>query len=240
MPNYLEITLDIATALSIMGAAATFFFQMRRQKRLDLETEKWNFLKELAGEIRKYKAEILNAFMDRHQRIVKHPDVIFEQETYKDTAWNDMADLVNVVMKTLTKAYYYAEYDLLTKAKSIATHYQDPRMDITKQVGHFRAGIEIVQHRMSMSFGAAGALQFPLSEYYMYYFLNEVGLRTLGADAAEELPYSEPDELLDLIKSVTDDDYAPREYYKENDRPPRIFDVLDEFADSIVETALSD
>ena len=90
MPNYLEITLDIATALSIMGAAATFFFQLRRQKRLDLETEKWNFLKELAGEIRKYKAEILNEFMDKHDEILKHPDVVFKEETYKDTAWKEV------------------------------------------------------------------------------------------------------------------------------------------------------
>ena len=203
MPSYLEITLDVATALSIMGAAATFFFQLRRHRRAELENEKWNFLKELASEIRGYKADIVKVIMDKHSDITKSEDVVFKEETYKETAWNDVVFLLNFVARKMTDAYYYTEYDLRKKAEVIANHYEDPRMDITEQVESFRADIEKLSDRLSDSLLAAVALEIPLMHYYTAHFLREVGVRTLGVDVRDFLPYSKPDEFLELILSVT-------------------------------------
>ena len=55
MFEYLEISLDVATALSFIGAAVTFLIQTQRQKRVDLESEQWSLYKELTDEFVQYR-----------------------------------------------------------------------------------------------------------------------------------------------------------------------------------------
>ena len=79
MPEYLGITLDVATALSIIGAAATFLFQVRHQKRADLEKEKWHFLGQLAEGIRDHKLKIVYAILEKN-KMLGCQEVIYEKK----------------------------------------------------------------------------------------------------------------------------------------------------------------
>ena len=55
----------------------------------------------------------------------------------------------------------------------------------------------------------------------------------MGADI-RDMPHGvTPDAFLKEVLRVPGD-YVPREYYKKKDQPPTAFDVLDDFADSIV------
>lgn len=234
MPEYLEVTLDVATALSIIGAAATFFFQLRRQKRADLEVEKWQLLKEMAGRINDYKTEIVYAIMEKHDRIMESKEVGFKEETWAETEWKDLVLLLNHVLEILTKAYYFAEQDLRSNAQMIAVQFKDPRMDITEQVESFRAGVELINDRLTKMMMIPAVMDWKLRMFYVHYFLREVGLRILGQDVTKWSFGEKPDDYLDQVMSLTET-YAPREYYKKEEQPPTVFDVLDDFANSIVE-----
>ena len=234
MPEYLEITLDIATALSIIGAAATFLFQLRRQQQADLVSEKWELLKKLASEIRNYKIEIVTLLLDKHNAIIKSEDVLFDKETYGETAWKDLLEVHSRVARIMNEAYFYAEYDLRKRAEGISAQYRDPRMDISEQIESFRIALNEDLNRRTKSLIVPLVIRVQLHEFYYNYFLRDIGLRTPG-NILEAFPHgTPPDDELKQILGWTDGIYTPREYYNREDQPPTVFDVLDNFADSIM------
>ena len=234
MPGYLEITLDVATALSIIGAAATFLTQMRRQRQADLVSEKWEFLKGLADEIRNYKREIVGVLVNKDDAIMRSEDVHYDEETCQDTAWMDIFAVLNRVTHITQKCYFYAEYDLRKRAEWISAQYKDPRIDISEQIESFRQALNKDFRRRRKSVMVPAISPVTTHKFYYSYLLRDIGLRTPG-NIVENLPYgTPPDNELKRILAVTNGDYTPREYYKKEDQPPTVFDVLDNFADSIM------
>lgn len=165
---------------------------------------------------------------------MKSKEVGWREETWKENEWKDMVFLINHVSRTMTDAYYFAEYDLRKRAEVIAIHYRDPRMDITEQVGSFRNAVDQICGRVGKILLIPAEMDWPLKDFYILYFLREVGLRTLGLDVRDMEMGARPDDYMEQVMAITGD-YAPREYYKKEQQPPTVFDVLDDFADSIIE-----
>ena len=277
LPDWFGISLDIATAVSIIGAALTFFKQLQREKRKNLQEEKWKFMNELAKEVQKHKTRIVEEVLDKHNSI----------QSNGPNSGSNAIGLLDTAIKILHDVYYRALYDFKPKAKMIATHYDDERMNIEMKVDLFGIEIERLQFRLRSSFAVAKELKWLAGDYYLNHFLWEVGMHTLDTNFEEEQPYSDPDELAELIENTTGKiketkikeyeerinttrdketkdalekekrkyeeyylPYYPRRHYKmltekgkrefkvldEKDRPRRIFDLLDEFADSIVDS----
>ena len=234
MFDFLEFSLDVATALSIIGAAATFFVQQRRQKRADQENAKWTFLKELADDFAQYKARIVKGIVDKHSFLID-ADVVFQSDNWKNTAWNDMFSLQSEVNRTITDAYYYVEYDLRKKAEAIAGHFEDPKMDISDQIESFRKATEAQNDRLKKSIRAAHHINLPLKTYYIQVFLRDVGFRTLGIDV-RDLPLGEEiDETWTEVRKRTDG-YLPRLFIRREEQPPTVLEVLNGFSAAMLNT----
>ena len=147
-----------------------------------------------------------------------------------------MFSLLDLVSRTLGEAYFYAEFDIRKKAKAIADHFDDPRLDIGKLVEAFQVSSDAVHTRLEKSVLFASLTDIPLNTWYFNYFLREVGLNSLGAKAVERRYGDPPDEYLEQITSETGG-YKPRNYYLKEEEPPTVISLLDDFADAIVDAA---
>ena len=233
MFDFLEFSLDVATALSIIGAAATFFVQQRREKRADQEDAKWTFLKELADDFAQYKARIVKEIVDKHGDLIDS-DVVF-QDDWENTAWKDMLSLQSKVNRTITDAYYYVEYDLRKKAEAIAGHFEDPEMDISDQIESFREATAAQNDRLVKSFLVAHHGFLPLKDYYVEVFLRDIGFRTQGLDINDFPIGEEIDETWTDVRKNTGG-YLSRSFIRREDQPPTVLEVLNGFSDEMLNT----
>ena len=233
MFDFLEFSLDVATALSIIGAAATFFVQQRRQKRADQENAKWTFLKELADDFAQYKARIVKAIVDKHGLLID-ADVVYQSDNWRNTAWNDMLSLQTEVNRTITDAYYYVEYDLRKKAEAIAGHFEDPQMGISDQIESFLKATEAPSDRLEKSIGVAHCSNLQLKTYYVEVFLRDVGFRTQGSDVRNFPVGEEIDEFWTEVRELTG--YVPRRHIRREELPSTVLEVLNDFSDAMLNT----
>ena len=137
----------------------------------------------------------------------------------------------------------------IEKIKSLfRTSDQGPQIGITEQVESFRTEVENIKCRLKDSVIVQKNL-FSVPDGCFEVFLNDVGFHTLGDMKSEKEPdfvpendtsklYKDMSEKLKRIDMINRE-YLPRQFLPMEDRPPRVFEVLDKFADSVAETVKS-
>ena len=222
----LEVSLDVATAISIFGAAVAFFLQQKNQKRADRKDAKWALLRELTDKVAEFKTEIVKGVQSVHSHFMREtesPEKINERINY----------LTTVAYTSLGAAYYYAHYDLRTKAAAIAHHYDDPELEnLSEKIEVFLASMSDVIVRLKLSETATNKARTKVRDYYENHFLRDIGFRLQGDPPDFEQPMGE--DLDDFGKEYEKLDYTPRRYIKKEDQPPTAFEVLDDFCESIL------
>ena len=222
----LEWSLDVATALSIIGAAIAFILQQREQKRADRRDAKWTLLRELTDKMAKFKTEIVHGVQSVHSHFVRDtesPEKINEKMNY----------LATVAYTSLGAAHYYAHYDLKMKAAAIVHYYDDQDLEnIPEKIEAFLASMSDVIGRLKLSEAATNEVETSVSDYYENHFLRDIGFRLQGDPTDFEQPMGE--DLDDIGKEYQRLGYTPRRYIRKEDQPPTAFEVLDDFCDSIL------
>ena len=230
----LEWSLDVATAVSIIGAAAVFILEQRRQKHADREDAKWALFRELADKLAEFKNQIVQEVLVVNSSLVNKIGSADER--------NKKVESLRIIARTaLSSAYYYANYDLRLKAEAIARHYDDPGLKhIPDKIESFLASMSDVLDRINLSERVTAKVKTSVKDYYQNHFLLDLGLRLRDDPPDFEQPHGE-----DLDKDAKDFEeynrtkskefhYMPRRYIKKGDLPPTAFEVLDGFFESIL------
>ena len=223
----LEITLDVATAVSIIGAASAFILQQRSQKRGDREDAKWALFRELADKLAEFKNQIVQEVLVVHGSLHNQTGEMTEEQK------KEMVSLATIARTTLSSAYYYANYDLRLKVEAIARHYDDPGLKhIPDMIESFLKSMTDVKIRFRNSHKAYVGLELHVSDYYDKMFLRDMGFRLQGDPPDFEQSHGKD---LDKVgKKIEEYHYTPRRYIKKEDQPPTAFEVLDGFFESML------
>ena len=226
--KYLEISLDVATAVSIVGAAAAFILQQRSQKQADREDAKWGFFRELADKLAEFKNQIVQEVL-LVNRSLMNLDGSTEERNEKLTS------VKSVARTALSSAYYYVNYDLRLKAEAIARHYDDRDLeDIPDKIESVLESMTDVIKRINHSeYVTHDCVSTPIEVYYEEHLLRDIGFRMQGDPPDFEQPYGE--ELDEIGKEYQKHDgYTPRRYMNKEDQPAVAFEVLDGFFQSML------
>ena len=142
----LEWSLDVATAVSIIGAAAAFLIQTASQKKTERKEAIWSLLRELANGMATTKDKIVQEYLDYHinyyhklkevsqeeqERAQEEQErAQEEQERAQEEQFKKRLDkLEESVYGLLVNYYYYAKYDFPLQAKALAKHYGDEALE---------------------------------------------------------------------------------------------------------------
>lgn len=238
MFDFLEVSLDVATAFSIIGAALTFFIQNQREKRADRDAEKWFLLKQLVDDFAEYKAEIANEIMRNHAELMKEEDQ--HNEVSEEAKWQIVNDLRSKVNRIITGAYFYVEYNLRPNAQAVVHHFENEKEASFGQfearmatlIDEFRNNITEQCQRLEKSGSLLRRADLSPKKFYITTFLRDVGLRTLGIDVNTLPKGEEPDE--NWKELIEETGYPPRQFIGEEDQPPTILEVFDKFSDKLI------
>jgi hypothetical protein len=143
MNNELQIGLDLATSLSIIGAAIMFFIQLMNRKKNELKSELWHITKELLDDLNKSKIEIVNKLIDGYDSMDKESAVEIIDWVYKKSL--KVEKYVSLHYKV--QIDNFAEfYDLPQENKAkIAGNFEDLKNDLYKyqeMLYNFRKGVQ--------------------------------------------------------------------------------------------------
>ena len=222
----LEWSLDVATALSIIGAAIAFILQQRGQKKADREDAQWALLRESADKVGEFKDQIVQEVL-RVDSFIKNDKNDIEERNKK------LESLRTVVRTALNSAIYYALYDLRLKAEAIARHYDGAGLEnMPQKIESFVKTMSDVLDRLGNAGKASAELNASIVYYYEEHFLREVGFRFRSDPPDYKGPMGE--ELDEAGKEYHKRGYTPRRYIKEDDQPPTAFEVIDGFFDSML------
>lgn len=219
-------TLDVATALSIIGAAIAFILQQRSQKKADREDAKWALLRESADKVAEFKDQIV-------QEVLRVDTFIKNNKNDGDERNKEVDSLRTVVRTELSSAIYYALYDLRLKAEAITRHYDGVGLEkMPDKIESFVRAMSDVLDRIDYGERASAELNASIPYYYEEHFLREVGFRFRNDPPDYEGPMGE--ELDEVGKEYHKRGYTPRRYIKKEKQPPTAFEVIDGFFDSML------
>ena len=147
LQNLIPISLDLATALSIVFASIAYIFRSIYEKRSDIRAEKWKLMREMTDEILKYKSEIrrdvIEMIIKRNKMIIRSNKKEETEETQKakeeelDFSRDGIGKLIAKIRGRLDEASYFAEYDVQKKATIIARKYEPTKDQRTRIIWRF-------------------------------------------------------------------------------------------------------
>lgn len=226
MLEAVEWTLDVATALSIIGAAVAYMLQQRNQKKADREDAQWALLRESADKVGEFKNRVV-------QEVLRVDSIIRNDKNDIEERFNELHSLSREVRTALNSALYYARYDLRLKAEAIARHYKGAGLqNMPDKIESFVGTMSAVLDRLRVAEDASAELNAPIVYYYQEHFLREVGFRFRNQPPDYEGRMGE--ELDETGKEYQRSGYMPRRYIKKEDQPPTAFEVIDGFFDSML------
>ena len=247
MLGALEVSLDLATAASIIGAAIAFILQQRRESKVNLREARWNLLWELANKFTGFKMEILQEMtrIDSYVTGGQYRSTTLPDGTEKTESVAEMVQgLFALVNRTLSDAQDYADNVFRTKAKAISSHFRDQDSeDWSKEIEKSLKDMHKVTLRMLSSHDAAIELnkRFVNCINYVDVYCEHL-LPDLGYQYPQQPERSMGKDLDDLGEKYAElpnsyrpgRPYMPRRYIKKNEQPLTAFDVLDDFVHSML------
>ena len=113
MLENVQIGLDLASAISIIGAASLFLWQFYRERNRNRKSEIWTNFKEIADDIAEQKIEI--------------SDLIAKQLYYKEdgskVTTDDLAKILQQLKQLTTKLQFHIRYDAKQDVRNILAYH---------------------------------------------------------------------------------------------------------------------
>lgn len=230
MWEYIQFSLDMATAASI-GAAAWFFIrQQRAQRQAERNDAKRALVRELADKMVGFKMGIVEEVFRVNPAIQK--------ETGGQEETNQRVNaLESMVKNSLSKAIYLVRYDLQLRASIIGGQYSDGALKektLKLSSSFIENALEVYQR---FEDGDEAAQGMNLKQYYHEFLLPDIGFHLIRSIPPVLVLDSPPmGEALDEEgRRFEKYRYTPRRYIEKEEQPRTVFDVFDELAKALAD-----
>ena len=112
MLQNIQIGLDLATALSIIGAATIFIGQFTKDRRSRRSNEMWTYFKQVTDDISKYKSKYASALMNLHYI------------TLNETTQTEITKTTDDIFVTTDEFAFHIKYFTQAKLENLLIYYQ--------------------------------------------------------------------------------------------------------------------
>ncbi len=113
MLENVQIGLDLASAISIIGAASLFLWQFYRERNRNRKSEIWTNFKEIADDIAEQKIEISDLIAKQ---------LYFKEDGSKVTT-DDLAKILQQLKQLTTKLQFHIRYDAKQDVRNILAYH---------------------------------------------------------------------------------------------------------------------
>jgi len=240
MWEYVQISLDMATAVSVALAAWFFVKRLKVEKQAERDEAKRKLAQDLADEKRKLAQELVDTIGDFKIQIMEEVfrlnRPIFAETGGPDGINENLNVLESKVYTSLEGAIYYAHLELPLRAHEIARHYNDPKLEkevLDSTSSFIESALEVYGRLKDGNQASQDAMK--ARQYYLQFLLPDIGFPLINLDleppGLDVLPMGE--DLDEEGKRFLDRGYMPRRYIGKGDQPPTVIGVFDEFAKSL-------